>query len=229
MVRACGVTKDYYVGNEVVHALKNVSIECNSGSVTLFMGPSGSGKSTALKILGGMLSSTSGEIVVDEYSLNTMKEKELCSYRFLEVGMIFQDYLVLDHLSVWDNILLSIRVGNKKDRKKEKEYYPKAEELMKDLGIWELKKRKASDLSGGQRQRVAIARALLKEPKLLLADEPTANLDSKTAISVIKLFKDITDKKDVITIIATHDERLTPYSDRVYDFVDGEVVERIIE
>ncbi len=226
MVRTKGVTKDYHVGNEIVHALKDADIECNNGTVTLFMGPSGSGKSTALKIIGGMLPITSGEVFVDDYTLHCMKEKELCSFRFSEIGMVFQDYFVLDHLSVWDNILLSVRVGSKKDRGKEKEYYGKAEELMKDLGIWELKKRKASDLSGGQRQRVAIARALLKAPKVLLADEPTANLDSKTAISVIELFKEITDKNGVVTIIATHDERLSPYADKVYDFTDGNVVER---
>ena len=226
MVKTNDVSKDYFVGKEVVHALKNANIVCNNGSVTLFMGPSGSGKTTALKVIGGMITATSGEIVVDEYTLNTLSEKELCSFRFNEIGMVFQDFLILDHLSVWDNILLSFRVGNKKDRKNEKEYYPKAEEIMNELGIWELKKRKASDLSGGQRQRVAVARALLKDPKVLLADEPTANLDSKTAISVIELFKDITEKNGIVTIIATHDERLTTYSDKVYDFVDGEVKER---
>ena len=130
MVKTNDVSKDYFVGKEVVKALKNANIECNNGSVTLFMGPSGSGKSTALQVIGGMITATSGEIVVDEYTLNTLSEKELCSFRFNEIGMVFQDFLILDHLSVWDNILLSVRVGNKKDRKfynwtisKQKEIY----------------------------------------------------------------------------------------------------------
>ncbi len=223
MVKVTGLTKDYMPGGEVVHALKNADFACSEGTISLFMGPSGSGKSTALKIIGGMLTLTEGEIWVDDTALHTMKEGQLCSYRYNDIGIVFQDYLILDHLSVWDNVLLSVRVGKRKDRGNEKDYYPRAEELLKDLGLWDMRKRKASSLSGGQRQRVAIARALLKRPKVLLADEPTANLDTKTALSVIALFRDITEKNNTVTIIATHDERLAGEADTVYDFRDGEV------
>lgn len=223
MVKTAGLTKDYMPGGEVVHALRDADFSCREGTISLFMGPSGSGKSTALKIIGGMLTPTKGEIWVDDKAVHTMNEAQLCLYRYNDIGIVFQDYLILDHLSVWDNVLLSVRVGRKKDRGNEKDFYPRAEELLKDLGLWDMRKRKASSLSGGQRQRVAIARALLKKPGVLLCDEPTANLDTETARSVIELFRDITRKNNTVTIIATHDERLADACDTVYDFRDGEV------
>jgi ABC-type lipoprotein export system ATPase subunit len=226
MVRTENLVKDYTTRGEVVHALKDADITAVEGTITLFMGPSGSGKSTALKIIGGLLSATGGTVDVGDYHLLEMSERELCSYRFSETGMVFQDFLILDHLSVWDNVLLSVRVGKKKDIGSEKDYYPRTEELLRDLGLWDMRKRKASSLSGGQRQRVAIARALLKKPGVLLADEPTANLDTDTAVSVIELFREMTVKNNTVTIIATHDERLAGYADSVYDFMDGTVKKR---
>lgn len=226
MVVTENLCRDYKSKSEIIHALKNANIECDNSTLTLFMGPSGSGKSTAIKVIGGILTPTSGIVRVGDYLLNEMNENELCSYRYNEVGVVFQDYMVLDHLSVVDNILLAIRVGDKKDRKKESEYTERLEELIKDLGLEGLENRLVKDLSGGQRQRVAIARALLKRPHLLLADEPTANLDTETALNVIKLFKEITEKNKTVTIIATHDERLSEYADRIYDYRDGEVQKR---
>lgn len=226
MVKTENLCRDYKSKSEIIHALKNANIECDNSTLTLFMGPSGSGKSTAIKVIGGILTPTSGIVRVGDYLLNEMNENELCSYRYNEVGVVFQDYMVLDHLSVVDNILLAIRVGDKKDRKKESEYTERLEELIKDLGLEGLENRLVKDLSGGQRQRVAIARALLKRPHLLLADEPTANLDTETALNVIKLFKEITEKNKTVTIIATHDERLSEYADRIYDYRDGEVQKR---
>lgn len=226
MVVTENLCRDYKSKSEIIHALKDANIECDNSTLTLFMGPSGSGKSTAIKVIGGILTPTSGIVRVGDYLLNEMNENELCSYRYNEVGVVFQDYMVLDHLSVVDNILLAIRVGDKKDRKKESEYTERLEELIKDLGLEGLENRLVKDLSGGQRQRVAIARALLKRPHLLLADEPTANLDTETALNVIKLFKEITEKNKTVTIIATHDERLSEYADRIYDYRDGEVQKR---
>jgi len=204
MVKITGLTKDYMPGGEVVHALRNADFSCREGTISLFMGPSGSGKSTALKIIGGMLTATKGEIWVDNKAVHTMNEAQLCLYRYNDIGIVFQDYLILDHLSVWDNVLLSVRVGKRKERGNEKDFYPRAEELLKDLGLWDMRKRK----------------------RLLLADEPTANLDTETARSVIELFRDITEKNNTVTIIATHDERLADAADAVYDFCDGEVSRR---
>lgn len=221
MINTNKLCKDYQTGSELVHALKNADIECMDGTVTLFMGPSGSGKSTALKILGGLLNPSCGEVFVENYKVHEMTEDDLCEYRYKDVGIVFQNYMVLEHLNVWDNVLLALRAGDTKNKEKESNYYNKAEELLKSLGIYELKNRKASDLSGGQLQRVAIARALVKSPSVLLADEPTANLDTESAVSVISLFSKLTKENNTTTIIATHDERLADYADAIYDFQDG--------
>lgn len=226
MINTNKLCKDYQTGSELVHALRNADIECMEGTVTLFMGPSGSGKSTALKILGGLIRPSNGEAFVKDCKIHEMTESDLCEYRYKDVGIVFQNYMVLEHLKVWDNVLLAFRAGDNKDKAKESDYYEKAEELLKSLGIYELKNRKASDLSGGQLQRVAIARALLKSPAVLLADEPTANLDTESAISVISLFSKLTKENSTTTIIATHDERLADYADAIYDFQDGYVKKR---
>lgn len=221
MVKCEKLSKYYKTGSEVICALKEISINATEGTLSFFMGPSGSGKSTALKIIGGELCPSSGDVVVNGYNLKNMSEKELCSFRYKEVGIVPQDYMVLDYLSVWDNILLSIRVGNL--AKREKDYYDRAITLISDLGLEKEIKRKACDLSGGQRQRVAIARAMLKSPHVLLLDEPTANLDGERSIITMEEIKELTVNNNTVTIISTHDNRLTSYADNIYNFCDGVV------
>lgn len=139
----------------------------------------------------------------------------------MTLTIVPQDYMVLDYLSVWDNILLSIRVGNL--AKREKDYYDRARTLISDFGLEKEIKRKACDLSGGQRQRVAIARAMLKSPHVLLLDEPTANLDGERSIITMEEIKELTVNNNTVTIISTHDNRLTSYADNIYNFCDGVV------
>lgn len=225
MVIAENLGRDYKSGSETVHALINANFKCDDNSITLFMGPSGSGKTTALRIIGGELSPSFGSVTANGFQLEKMNENELCSFRYHEVGMIFQDFMVLDYLTVFDNVLLSVRVNKKEFRKKEKYYHEKAVNILENLGLEKEIKRLASDLSGGQRQRVSIARALLKSPSILLADEPTANLDKERAIEIMELFSNLTHKNGVTTIISTHDERLLEFSNKVYKFENGYVCE----
>lgn len=219
MVTCEKLSKEYRTGSEVVQALKEASICVPEGSMSFFMGPSGSGKSTALKIIGGQLCPSSGRVEINGCVLNSMSEKELCSFRYKEVGIVPQDYMVLDYLTVWDNILLGIRVGEL--AKKEKDYYERARSLLSDSGLEKEMNRKAGSLSGGQRQRVAIVRALLKSPHVLLLDEPTANLDSERTLLIMEKIRKLTIDNNNVTIISTHDNRLTPFADSIYNFYDG--------
>ena len=179
------------------------------------IGPSGSGKSTFLTIVGGLLSPTSGDVVINGKNLTTLNEKVRSQIRLKEIGFVLQASNLIPFLTVANQMKLLDKVKKGNMSKKERN------QLYKDLGIADLLKKYPSDLSGGQRQRVAIAKALYSNPSIILADEPTASLDSDRAYEVMELLKKVTKKKKTTTIVVTHDIRLVGYCDKVYKMTDG--------
>src|SRR5690606_12746094 len=189
--------------------------EGERGELIAVIGPSGSGKSTFLTIAGGLLSPTSGDIFINEKNIASLNEKELSKVRLKEIGFILQASNLIPFLTVDKQMKLLDKV--KKDNMNKQEL----EQLYDDLGIADLRNKYPSDLSGGERQRVAIAKALYSNPSIILADEPTASLDSDRAYEVMQLLKNETKNKKTTTIVVTHDIRLVEYCDKVYKMVDG--------
>ena len=200
-------------------ALKGVSLTVKQGDFVTITGKSGSGKSTLLHILGLSDQYTSGEMYIDDISLNEKKEKELARLRNQKIGFVLQDFALIPHMSVRDNVFAPIYIGGTKN-KNIKEHYS---EIMNNLGIADLEKKKVSQLSGGQRQRVAIARALINEPELILADEPTGALDSENALEVVKLLEQI-NANGTTVIVVTHDETVAEYGKKRIFLRDGEII-----
>ena len=209
------VYKTFEENGEKIEALKEASFTLNSGELVAIVGPSGSGKSTLLTMMGGLQRPSGGTITFEDKDLSTMDEKERNKLRFDRIGFILQASNLVPYLTLDDQFALVDKfVGKKRDSKK-------SDEILEKMSILKRKNQYPGDLSGGERQRGAIARALYTEPSLLLADEPTASLDSKKAIEVIQLLKDLTTDSNRTTVIVTHDERLLEYCDRVFKVVDG--------
>ena len=200
MITIKNVNKYYHSGNEVVHAVRDFSVTFPDKGLVFILGPSGSGKSTVLNILGGLDLPDSGEIWIEDYELSKLSKSERTAYLNSYLGFVFQEYNILKDLTLNENISLPLEIQNVK-RKKRKELL---DEIIKKVGLEGLEKRKVSQLSGGQKQRIAIARAVIKNPKLIIADEPTGNLDSETSTTIFELFKELS--KDRLIIIVTHDE-----------------------
>ena len=200
MITIKNVNKYYHSGNEVVHAVRDFSVTFPNKGLVFILGPSGSGKSTLLNILGGLDLPDSGEIWIEDYELSKLSKSERTAYLNSYLGFVFQEYNILKDLTLNENISLPLEIQNVK-RKKRKELL---DEIIKKVGLEGLEKRKVSQLSGGQKQRIAIARAVIKNPKLIIADEPTGNLDSETSTTIFELFKELS--KDRLIIIVTHDE-----------------------
>lgn len=214
------VYKTFEENGEKIEALKEASFTLNSGELVAIVGPSGSGKSTLLTMMGGLQRPSGGTITFEDKDLSTMDEKERNKLRFDRIGFILQASNLVPYLTLDDQFALVDKfAGKKRDSKK-------SDEILEKMSILKRKNQYPGDLSGGERQRGAIARALYTEPSLLLADEPTASLDSKKAIEVIQLLKDLTTDSNRTTVIVTHDERLLEYCDRVFKVVDG-VLEEI--
>ena len=214
------LVKIYGEGANQVKALDGVSIEVNKGEFVAIKGTSGSGKSTLLNMLGGLDKPTSGETIIDNKKISKLKDEELTIFRRRNIGFIFQNYNLVQILNVYENIVLPIELdGGKID----KDY---VNSIIKTLGISEKLTNMPNNLSGGQQQRVAIARALATKPAIILADEPTGNLDSKTSMDVIGLLK-ITSKQFNQTIVMiTHNEEIAQLADRIIRIEDGKVVTR---
>lgn len=214
------LVKIYGEGANQVKALDNVSIEVNKGEFVAIIGTSGSGKSTLLNMLGGLDKPTSGETIIDNKKISKLKDEELTVFRRRNIGFIFQNYNLVQILNVYENIVLPIELdGGKID----KDY---VNSIIKTLGLSEKLTNMPNNLSGGQQQRVAIARALATKPAIILADEPTGNLDSKTSMDVIGLLK-ITSKQFNQTIVMiTHNEEIAQLADRIIRIEDGKVVTR---
>ncbi len=216
VIETRAVSKRYVMGEEVVEALKSVTIGIDRGEYVAFMGPSGSGKSTLMNIIGCLDTPTTGTYILNGKDVSDMSENELAEIRNKEIGFVFQTFNLLPRLSSLDNVALPLIYAG----------YSKAERTemamgsLKGVGLENRAKHKPNELSGGQRQRVAIARALVNVPSILLADEPTGNLDSKTSYEIMDLFEELHSKGNTI-IMVTHEEDIARYAHRIVRLRDG--------
>ncbi len=214
------ITKTYKVDNGVIHAVDGVSIAVRSGEFIALVGPSGSGKTTMLAMLAALLRPTNGEIFIDGQDLVTMSEADRAKFRREKIGFTFQANNLVPYLTAQENVELMLRFNKKLDRAGRQ----RAQDLLARLGLGDRLKNLPSQLSGGQQQRVAIARALVHDPSVVLADEPTASLDTERAFQVVETFAKLIHEQNRAGIMVTHDLRLTQYVDRVIHMQDGTVV-----
>jgi putative ABC transport system ATP-binding protein len=212
------VYKTYYLGHEEVPILKGVNFQINEGDFVAIVGPSGSGKSTLMNLLGCLDRPTSGIIAVNGQDINQLDDNELARLRGMEIGFIFQQFNLVPRLTAYENVMLPTYASKKEGI----DYPKKAKELLKMVGLEDRLKHKPSELSGGQSQRVAVARALINDPAILLADEPTGNLDSKTTEEVMNYFRDLNRNGSTIIMI-THNSELAVQTDRVITIRDGQI------
>lgn len=210
------VSKQYGEKENLVHALKNISLQVEQGEFIAIVGTSGSGKSTLLNLIGGLDIPSEGEIVIRKHNIAGLKRKELTVFRRRNIGFVFQNYSLMPVLNVYDNVVLPVTL----DRGKYVDH-PYIEGLLKELGLWEKRMRFPNELSGGQQQRVALARALANKPAIILADEPTGNLDSRTTVEVMGLLKNSCKKYNQTILMVTHNESLAGNCDRIFHIEDG--------
>ena len=215
VVKVENITKSYGKGDTKVDAVKNVNLSINKGEFVAIVGPSGSGKSTLLHLMGGVDKPSSGKVYINGVDICSLNEKDLAIFRRRNIGLIYQFYNLIPVLSVTENILLPAELDN---RKIDKEYL---NDLLKTLGLKEKENNFPNELSGGQQQRTSIGRALINRPSIILADEPTGNLDSKNSKEVIELLKLSVKKYNQTLIMITHDNNIALQADRVIAIEDG--------
>ncbi len=213
------IVKVYRVGAQNFEALHDISLSIEAGAFMSFVGPSGSGKTTLLNLIGGLDTPTSGTIRFDDLTLNDLSRKELAEYRRQHLGFVFQTYNLLPVYTVYENVLFPLLLNGEK----EAQVKARVMELVEKVGLLPQAGKKPSELSGGQCQRVAIARALVKKPRLVLADEPTANLDAENSYQVLELMRALNQELGAAFIFSTHDEKVTKYVSREVGLEDGRV------
>lgn len=211
------VSKVYKVGTITVNALKNVTFDLNDGELVVVLGSSGAGKTTLLNLLGGMDAASSGKIVLDGSEITNLDRRGLTSYRRNDVGFVFQFYNLMPNLTAFENVALACTEGGLD-----------VGELMRGVGLEKRRNNFPAQLSGGEQQRVAIARAIVKKPKLLLCDEPTGALDSKTGQKIIELLSDIRSRYGTTVVVVTHNASLAGVADRVIRLADGRVTQNAL-
>lgn len=224
MIRLVNVNKYYKTGTEIVHAVRNLTVTFNDTGLAFILGPSGSGKSTLLNLLGALDLPDEGEIYIEDRLLSTFSKSERTNYLNSYLGFVFQEYNILKDLSLKENICLPLEIQGYK----RKDIKRKFKEIIDSVELTGLEKRKVKELSGGQKQRIAVARALIKDPKLIIADEPTGNLDSETSETIFNLFKKLS--KDRLIIIVTHDEESAlKYADMIVRISpDGDSLKEVL-
>ncbi|SFI45382.1 putative ABC transport system ATP-binding protein [Treponema bryantii] len=212
------LTKYYGQGETLVKALDGVSLNVERGEFVSIIGTSGSGKSTLLHMLGGLDNPTSGTVIIDDKDISTLSGDALCIFRRRKIGFIFQSFNLVPSISVYDNIVLPLKLDGKKE---DKAYI---ENVIETLGLTQKLKTLPTKLSGGQQQRVAIARALASKPAIILADEPTGNLDSKTSQDVLGLMKTTGKKYNQTIVMITHNDEIAQMADRTIRIEDGKII-----
>jgi len=213
------VSKRYQMGDEMVAALVDISLEIKESEFAAIMGPSGSGKSTLMNILGCLDRPSSGSYVLDGYEVATMNDDELAKTRNKRIGFVFQNFNLLSRVSAWENVALPLIYA----RIPEKERLERAAKLLDMVGLATRKKHMPNELSGGQRQRVAIARALVNNPSIIMADEPTGNLDSRSSVDIMNIFNSLHEQGRTV-ILVTHEPDIAEYAKRVITVRDGLIV-----
>ena len=221
ILQFCHIEKIYGTKDNQVRALHDINLCVKEGEFAAIVGTSGSGKSTLLNLAGGLDTPTKGKIFVKGKEIEAQTRKELTIFRRRNIGFVFQNYSLMPVLNVYDNVALPVTFD--RGRQVNHKYI---EELLRELGIWEKRKKYPGELSGGQQQRVAIARALANKPALLLADEPTGNLDSATTVEVIGLLKESCRRYSQTILMVTHNEAIAQTCDRIIHIEDGQVMER---
>lgn len=222
IVEAIDVRKTYMLGKVPVEALRGVNLRVEAGDFLSILGPSGSGKSTMLNLVGALDKPTSGRLLIDGVDIGKLNDNQLADLR-KKIGFVFQFFNLIPRLNARDNIELSMSIADKGRAERRK----RAEELLETVGLKDRMNHKPAELSGGQQQRVAIARALANSPKFLLLDEPTGNIDSKTAAEVVGLIKKLNVEQQVSIIMVTHDQHLAREARRTVQMFDGEIVSEV--
>jgi len=220
LIKLNKVSKVFKVGEENFTALHEVSLEIESGAFMSFVGPSGSGKTTLLNLIGGLDVPTSGDIYFKESGLSSMSRQQMAQYRRENIGFIFQTYNLLPVYSVYENVLFPLLLKGLK----EKNVLDRVMDIVEKVGLSDQSKKRPSQLSGGQCQRVAIARALVKDPTLILADEPTANLDTENSLQILELMRELNRQYKAAVVFSTHDEKVTRFIRREVKLEDGRVL-----
>ncbi len=211
-----GITRDFPLGNEIVYVLKGIDLTINKGEYVALMGPSGSGKSTLMNILGCLDTPTAGSYMLNGKLVSEMHDDELAGIRNTEIGFVFQTFNLMPRTTALDNVALPmVYAGHSKSERNER-----ATEVLTQVGLADRMDHKPNQLSGGQRQRVAVGRALVNKPSIILADEPTGNLDSKTSVEIMGLFNDIHANGNTV-ILVTHEEDIAAHAHRIIRLRDG--------
>ena len=223
VLEAKDLQKQYKLGQHIVHALVGVNFQVEKGEFVAIMGPSGSGKSTLLHLLGGLDSPSEGNITLAEQSLAKLSEHKATLVRRHNVGFVFQFFNLLPTLTAEENVLLPIIIDGKNPRK----YEEQLTNILELVGLLDRRTHKPDQLSGGEQQRVAIARALISEPAILLADEPTGNLDTKTGTAIMELLRRSCSELNQTVIVVTHDPKAAAYANRIIFLRDGDIVEEL--
>jgi putative ABC transport system ATP-binding protein len=222
VIETVNLKKSYMLGNVSVHALCGLNLKIEKGEFVVILGPSGSGKSTLLNMLGALDIPSDGSVKIGIHDLTSMDDSELAILR-RKIGIVFQFFNLISRLNARENVELPLSIANIRRLKRRE----KAEELLNIVGLGDRMDHKPSELSGGERQRVAIARALANNPDFLLLDEPTGNIDSKTAKELMTLIQDLNKNQDVTIIMVTHDQNMTNYASRVFYLLDGKITKEV--
>lgn len=217
LIEIRGLKKYYKLGDNIIKALDGIDLDIEDGEFVALLGTSGSGKSTLLNMLAGLERPSKGTIKYGDISLTDLDENQITKFRNLNVGFVFQSYNLLPYLSAWENVSLPLTFKglDKESRKKE------AAKILKEVGLSDRMNNKPNELSGGQQQRVSIARAFVGRPRIIFADEPTGNLDTKTSFEIMNLIKKITRENNQTFIMVTHDDEMTEFADKVLYMRDG--------